>query len=521
MKSADGILRRSVANSTGIDFARQLAERNASLNPATTRKFRSTPVPKGTKLGPGYQDRTQFRTSIEDDEKARRIKALEDMVKLGRMGKNTFEAIRDEIVGGDVNNSHLVKGLDWKLLERVKRGEDVLAKSSVSPKADPVSENPGQLQRARTDVEIEDEFDKIEGAEIQPVSKSKMIKKGEMASPAAVAGKKRNRDDILKELKASRIASAKQPSLGPRFTKLGDTKRKPRIEKDEKGRDVLITIDDEGKVKRKIRKTASQPEPTNDHGLLVPDKHVKPLGMEIPTVVHLTPDVADDGDIFEGVGTEYKPLGDLEDVSGDSDTSVGSGEELPEKPLSSPPQIGDDSNFKPESIPAREFPDSLPHSLPPQPDKPQTNQPPRNYFNEPSSPSASTHAVTSNTLDTPTLLAALKKASAIPLSAAASEPEVAAKLERRRKMLDSHDRDADDMDMGFGESRFEDGEDGDERKVKLSVWGQEERDEEESGKGKRKRGGKKRKGDGKNAADVLRVIEQRKAEGGSRPGVGV
>ena len=81
-------------------------------------------------------------------------------------------------------------------------------------------------------------------------------------------------------------------------------------------------------------------------------------------------------------------------------------------------------------------------------------------------------------------------------------------------MLEAHDRDADDMDLGFGSSRFGDEEDGEGKKVKLSVWGKETGDEGRSGEGKvpRKRGPKKRKGDANSAADVLKVMERRKGE---------
>jgi hypothetical protein len=82
-------------------------------------------------------------------------------------------------------------------------------------------------------------------------------------------------------------------------------------------------------------------------------------------------------------------------------------------------------------------------------------------------------------------------------------------------MLQQDDRDAQDMDMGFGSSRFADEEDFEEKKVKLSEWGGKD-DDDEGGKGdakgKRKRGPKKRKGDVNSAADVMRVLERRKAE---------
>ncbi len=70
--------------------------------------------------------------------------------------------------------------------------------------------------------------------------------------------------------------------------------------------------------------------------------------------------------------------------------------------------------------------------------------------------------------------------------------------------------------MGFGSSRFADEEDFEEKKVKLSEWGKGGDDDgEEGGKGKekRKRGPKKRKGDSNSAADVMKVLERRKASG--------
>lgn len=432
------------------------------------------------------------------------------MVKLGQMETATFEALRDEIVGGDVRNVHLVKGLDWKLLERVRRGEDVLAESVALANPDALSQSYGENPGAKTEAEIEDELEKYESKDIQPVTKTTKNKKGEMAPPVPVAGRKRNRDEILRDLKASRVVSSKQTSLGPRFTKVGDSKEKSRFEKDKKGREVLIVVDEEGKVKRKVRKTKIQPEPTHN-GLLMPDKNTKPLGMEVLPVARSTPDVSEDEDIFEGVGTEYNPLGGLgDDDPGDSDTSDSSEGELHNTPTKIVTKTDDESNLEPESIPSKDLPVARIDSTPLQ-----TYKPPRNYFKSSDTPSALMQAAAPSPLDASTLRAVLNKASisaSTPLSMETSESE-AAKLERRRKMLDSHDRDADDLDMGFGESRFNDGEDGDEGKVKLSVWGQVGDDGGESRKEKRKRGGKKRKGDGNSAVDVLRVIEKRKEEG--------
>ena len=55
-------------------------------------------------------------------------------MKLQQIDRPTFERLRDDIIGGDINAVHLMKGLDFKLLERVRRGEDVLSgKKEVAP----------------------------------------------------------------------------------------------------------------------------------------------------------------------------------------------------------------------------------------------------------------------------------------------------------------------------------------------------------------------------------------------------
>ena len=417
------------------------------------------------------------------------------MVKLGQMDQSAFEKLRDEIVGGEVKDVHLVKGLDYKLLERVRRGEDVLSDSvkSASSQGQDFDNKDEPEYEPEPDVDVDGEFEKLEEKQIQPMAKEEKSKKGEMAPPPLVAGKKRTRDDILKELKASRAAAiekAKQSALGPKFVKLGEKRERSRIERDERGREVLITVDEEGRVKRKVRKT--RPEETHSgHMLLMPDKDAKPLGMEIAPVAEAP--IEDDGDIFEDVGADYDPLGNMDDDN-DSDNSSDTGDKATaEPPKPSPPPKPSESETS---------------AVPPPPGKR------RNYFGD-ADDQEDTNAAPTNPLTDPTILAALKKASSIKPIPSASTNEEAAKVAQRRKMLESHDRDAEDMDLEFGSSRFGDQEDGEDRRVKLSAWdGDEEKDGGQGeGKAKRKRGAKKRKGDVNSAADVLKVMERRRAEG--------
>ena len=444
------------------------------------------------------------------------------MVKLGQMDIATFESLRDKIVGEDLRDAHLVKGLDRKLLERARKGE-VTAAELLEPGTTRKEVEDAPVAKAEEELEVE--FEKLEEQDIQPLKKDEKVKKGEMAPPPTVAGKKRNRDEILRELKANRLAAlekARQPSLGPKFTKVGRAKETSRVEKDERGREILITVNENGKVKRKVKRAKADDESSMSE-LLMPDKDAKPLGMKVVPIVAQTPGDDGAGDIFDDVGDDYNPLEGIEEED-DSDTSddIGKISEKDDKTKPSIPSRNNDHDSRSQ--------EPVPHDEPkPHPDPPQLSNDQKsrakNYFNDSKTFNSSTHSgpSKSNSLSDPTILAALKKASTIaPIlnPSASTDDEAAKKLARHKKMLEMHDRDEDDMDLGFGGSRFDDAEDGEDTRVKLSVWGDEVDEEGGGGKGggrgggggKRKRAPKKRKGDANSAADVLKVIERRKAE---------
>lgn len=487
-----------MATGGGVDFRRQLAERASANQP--TKKFRSTAAPKGVKLPSGYIDRTRERASEDGDEKVARVKALEEMMKLQQIDQATFEKLRDEIIGGDVGSVHLVKGLDYKLLERVRKGEDVL---------NGVARGLDGTEGGADEVDVEGELQMLQERDIAPVAKEKAVKKGEMAPPTLMPGKKRNRDQILAELKAARQAVKEKavPSLGARFKRVGASSTGPRIERDSKGREVLITVDEDGNEKRKVRKMLPEQTEEKGHGLLMPDKDAIPLGMEVPEIPKPKQVEEEDIDIFEDVGDDYDPLAGLQEED-DSEIEEGAVPKGPEKVT--------------QGVPKSPPTDKAISDTPPMPPPPARL---RNYFTDSKDTSSSGPTPTPGpkALTDPTLLAALKKASSLdPFSAQETTDEAA--LEARRKKLlvmAQDDRDSADLDMGFGSSRFGDEDDFDEGKVKLAEWGEE--DEEGGkrggkgagggeGKAKRKRGPKKRKGDGENVNDVLRVLERRKGE---------
>ncbi|OCK79212.1 hypothetical protein K432DRAFT_74920 [Lepidopterella palustris CBS 459.81] len=513
MRSSIPMTPRNVKGSTNIDFARQIAERNAGSKPQ--KKFRSIAAPKGTKLAAGYRDRTQGREENEADDKEKRVKALEEAMKLGQIERETFEQLVEDITGGDISSTHLVKGLDRKLLERVRRGEDVFSGATKNDEPGP---------------DIDEEFEKLEEKELAPVVREKTEKKGDMAPPPPpVSGVKRSRDAILAEMKAARKAAAeaaaaekaaKYPSLGPGFRKIGEKMETSRIEIDDNGREVLIVRDENGKEKRKIRKmkVGENVEPA---GL---DKNAKPLdyGLKIPELLAAPPppEEEEDEDIFEGAGVGYNPLADLgeaEDVSSSDEEEDG---ELPTTKKSKLSVETAEPQSEPEAEEGELSASPQPSaSISPPTDKstmPPPSVPRRNYFADTSSTTTTETPPVRPLIDS-TVLAALEKVRKLDPNSSLLETEEETRLKKRAAILAAADRDLEDMDMGFGSSRFDDAEEmdmeGGER-IKLSEWkGSSAGDDEGRGKkgGKqRKRGSKKRKGDKNSAADVLKVIEKRK-----------
>ncbi|KAF4173365.1 hypothetical protein CNMCM8694_000907 [Aspergillus lentulus] len=496
MRSSIPMTPRSV---TKVDFARQLAEQRRESQQPPTKRFKSSAAPKGTKLPTGYQDRAALLRQEHDESGSdieKRVQALEEMVKLGQIDQATFDRIRSELgVGGDLKSTHMVKGLDWELLKRVKAGEDVTKASEEVP-ASAEAQNVEGLDQAE---DVDEAFDRVleekEQTVLPSAPKEKKEKKGTMAPPQLPA--KKTRDEILRELKASRAAAAAanatshpaEPALGGKFKRISESKveKKRFIEQDENGRrrEVLVVTDAEGKTKRKVRWLD---KPGEGNGLLVPEKDAKPLGMEVPAEiaakVAAPPSTDQDDDIFEGVGADYNPLGDEDEDDSSSEEDEGQIQTTEKTSISAK-----------EEKPAVE-----PHK-------------PRNYFSTSAKDEPPESDRRANPLTTdPTLLAALKRAAALrqaspSAGAVAGEGEEDVDHEtllRRQKFLEDARRrealDAADLDFGFGGSRIEDDED-DEAVIF-----------ENEGSKKRKRGPKKKKGDKNSAADVLRVLEGRKKD---------
>lgn len=384
-------------------------------------------------------------------------------------------------------------------MERVRKGEDVF--SGKSAQAETEAEAEAEAEQSGEDVD--DAFEQLEDQEVTAVVREKAKKKGQLATTTLVPGQKRSRDQILAEMKAAREAAKakKEPALGSKFKKIGG-KKEPgsRIERDDKGREVLIIVDEDGNERRKVRKVAAEVEKEREAFKVDPNAEV--LGMEVPEYYQkkLQEQQQEEEDLkmFSDVDSDYDPLQGLQSNSDDSDDSGDESKKKarPKSPAS--PSSKSDGEVDSEG----EVPPAKPQETP---------RHPRNYFK---SSLISEQKTSGPALNDPSVLAALKKAKTMNAEAKSEEEQKEAeRQERLKKMLASADRDAEDIDMGFGTNRMEDEEDlQDDDKVKLSAWGDDDDDGQGGGgKSKRKRGPKKRKGDGNNVADVMKVLEKRKA----------
>lgn len=478
------INRRSVlgGSSTQSEFARQLAANNAAEQKA--RKFRSSAAPLGTRLPEGYVDRTKDREEDGSDERARRLAALEELLKEGGIEHEDYVR-QTKLLGGDVSSTHLVKGLDFKLLEKVRRGEDVMRA---------IRDDGGdEEEEGQNSEDEEDVLDKVLERDIVPEKKEEKKKKGNLAP--------KTRAEILAELKRSREAAKPVSVLGSKFKKIGVKEEK----KDENGAKVKYVTGADGKVKKMVKKDKKK---KGDEPQLV---STTIMGMMPPPAMpgkteKKVEEEDEDIDIFEGAGIEYNPLAGLNDDDDDSSSSSSEeegeeGEIQPTKKTKSEkaPESSSKSSPPPPTSPSSS-------SMPPPP--PSAPKPKVNYFNEPTSssssdtykpPSSASALLSSN----PELAAALAKASTLKAFSTPSEDEAG---KRRKALMESADRDAFDIDFGFGGSRDFGDEDDDDGTVAKSSGG---------GGKKRKRGGKPKKGDKNDAGVVGKIVEERYG-GGSR-----
>ncbi|KAJ6262585.1 hypothetical protein Dda_3396 [Drechslerella dactyloides] len=424
---------RSVGfNSSSNAFAQQAAAYRLQQNPPKEKKFKSA-APLGSKLPQGYVDRAKLRDADGDneptnDDAERRLAALMELVEEGSLTRE--EAIeQSKAFGGDLRSTHLVKGLDFKLLERARKGEDVTSGKAAAT--------------ADVDEDMDDELDKALEKDVEVVKRQKRKDADDDDDDAAAAApKKKTRAEILAEWKKTREeAAAKkiaETALGSKFKKIAEKVKKPKPSKDDKVTSNATRPSDTASTKKRKRHTdeTSKPKETvidngTVLGILPPDLPSKPA-------VAPPPPEDEDVNIFDDAPDDYDPLADLQD----SDASSSDDES----------ELQDADGDKPARKPSKQSP------MPPPP-APSTR--PKNYFSTSSKDvELSTESIASKPLsgqdlaNTAELQAAIKKAAQMrELSKADLDSEEAKKEARHKAMLAAAARDDEDVDMGFGDSR--------------------------------------------------------------------
>lgn len=493
------------------------------MGPPPAKRFKSSAAPKGTKLANGYVDRVAMRREEEEgkehrdmvgEDKMDRVNALEQMVESGQMEKDTFKGLKRRILG-EGGNSNGTKGLDWEMLRRARRGENIEVENDAGLQVK--GDANGREHTPETD--MDKGFEDALGVE-QGDTGLGAVKKKEVPKKRGVLARKhgrQTRDEILKQFKEKRENthdSVDDPGqrLGSKFRKVdvtgiaSDSNKKKWIEFDEKSgrrREVLMTTDKEGNPKRKVRWLDKEPTMTDSNrkasglnatsnGKRTLESKVEVLGMEVPAELaerqrklfaNQSSQEEDDEDIFAGVGAAYNPLDDANEDSPDNVTS--------DEDQYQTQNGGNVNSAKNPSEPSK------------------TTLKPRDYFSTTSDHESKTLQSDVLTHD-PTLMAAIKRAATIGKAEDQREQDVVstdADAARRKQFLEKikkrDQEDAEDLDMGFGESRFEDDDD-----EGLVI---EDGENDKEGEKTRKRGPKKKRGNKENMSDVMSVIASRTA----------
>jgi len=482
------------------------------------------------------------------DEREAKIQTLTAQYRNAEISEAEYNALREEIVGskGDLESTHLVRGLDRRLLNNVRTG---------------LVNGTGE---ADADEGVEDEFEKLEQQEVATVQRTTAKKESETSVRTeestvdghGPAGVKRSRDALLAEMKSKRAADqaarlAARPDLGNQFKSI-ETKKAPKVIIDKKGREVIITKDEEGRIKKKVRKVdiSDQTRPTKflDEGVIVPARVVD-------EDTGLNENEADEGNMFEDVDDDYNPLGNVEeeDDNDDNDNDDHHHHGVDEEECGEEKSnIKDNLTFTKRDVRADHIGEE-------QGSQSATKNPsdvqPRNYFSHsktsdlaiPSESNTST-----NPFQDPAFLSAITRASELAKfkmhlgdktnmhdnvdinnGVTEIEDEASSRIEihhrdeqarlikKREMLLSNSNRDLDDMDLGFGGDAYgeDDDDEGGHQRGQLREWkglgndeGQKVKANKKKGKHSNKEDNVKSKKGKPDAKEVMEVLKKRKLD---------
>ena len=214
-----------------------------------------------------YNDRGQEKARVDDSLKDEQIAELDALLADKKITRQEYlDKIRH--VGGDIESAGKVKGLDLKLLERVRAGEDVFNK------------------------DVEGDEERAEAA-LEDVLEQKLATEAPMVEDAPVIKPAKNRDSILASLRKPKVQAVSTPASASPKNKILKNKDGTTSETyEEKGRKIKIIRDASGQIIKRLAKKLKEPEKEATE-----EPEVKATTSEPVAII-------DDTDIFEDAG-EY------------------------------------------------------------------------------------------------------------------------------------------------------------------------------------------------------------------------
>ncbi|BFZ59020.1 hypothetical protein YB2330_000021 [Saitoella coloradoensis] len=250
-------------------------------NVRPTNVFAKPKVPAGKEkkekpiLPEGYVDRAKLRQQQADEEEEK----LKDVD-----AKTAYE--QSKLLGGDLEHTHLVKGLDFALLKKVKQGEDLSREK-------PQEEGPeGDVEE-----DLEAAFQTVKAEPPKKMTRDELLAK--MRAGRTVAESSKPVEEGLNQSKFRKIGVPPPPAAA----------EEPKEEEEK----VKIVVGPDGKIKKLVKKKKKAQEKKKPEPELVANA------------------MDDDGDIFADVG-EYDPFAGMDSSDDDEKAETKEPSETPAEP---------------------------------------------------------------------------------------------------------------------------------------------------------------------------------------------
>ncbi|KAK9239760.1 hypothetical protein V1525DRAFT_17089 [Lipomyces kononenkoae] len=284
----------------------------ASRAPAITSRSKSSGLPSQSK---------SFKQSGLGDAptaQAQKRQQYRDRAQERRQGK-------DE----DAAPTNVVKGLDYELLARVRRGENIYESDSVDKAEDDkyeAGDDDPELEKQLDEILMSNELDKTEVDHVKRVTKSKAEYLRELRR--AIDERPKSKFKRIGGPKSPATEEEKQPDRQILSKKYRSNNNKKKEKKSKpphvsKGPEQ-IAADQPNDQQENQSHPASLVPPAEETLASQPDKRevrTSPPKINVELGNSAGNDMSDDGDIFEDAGTDYNPFAGIDDEDSLSESS--------------------------------------------------------------------------------------------------------------------------------------------------------------------------------------------------------